>query len=335
MRSGLDARTLTTVGAPIKLPISGIGRWRLASSTSTLAFYSGPPADRLLTWVNRFGHEEPLSLGLTYPTDVALSPNGETVVVSEGRLNHLFWLGDLTRKTATRLTLDFHAHLPLFLPDGSGLVFRGGRTAPLTLHRLGLVGGIPEPLLPSTEEQAAFSWTPDGSTLLYSTLSSATGRDLLAMSWETRAVTPILRTRFDEDAPALSPDGRWLAYQSNETAAGRFEIYLQPYPGPGVRKVVSTDGGMLPTWSHDGRRLYWTGLPTDGGSAMWEADVRAGAAGPPRRLFSGIRCCGNRVYAVARDGRFLVIKNSEDQPVTSIGMILNWDVELRRMAAAR
>src|SRR5262249_23142657 len=106
------------------------------------------------------------------------------------------------------------------------------------------------------------SWTPDGSALAFVEAQRETGWDiwLLPLGGD-RQPRPLRQTRFYESHPAFSPDGRWLAYSSNES--GRLEVYVQPYPGPGVGKPISSGGGTAPAWSSNGREIFYMTLPTN------------------------------------------------------------------------
>ena len=145
------------------------------------------------------------------------------------------------------------------------------------------------------------------------------------------------RTRAADGAPQLSPDGRWMAYASEES--GRREIYVQAYPGPGGRWQISSDGGNEPLWSASGRELFYRS-----GDRMMAVDistVREFLAGKPRKLFEGsyVRAAGGYVraqYDVSPDGqRFLMLKAVEQitAPLTQIHVVLNWSDELKRRLA--
>ena len=144
-----------------------------------------------------------------------------------------------------------------------------------------------------------------------------------------RTPTPILETRYDDAYPDFSPDGRWLAYASDET--GRTEVYVQAYPGPGPRRQVSTSGGTGPAWSRDGRELFYTTTQTVGGQAtltkMMAVPVTLQptfTTGTPRQLFEGRYGAtgGIRSYDVTSDGRrFLMVQQKERPPLNAAEII--------------
>jgi hypothetical protein len=153
-----------------------------------------------------------------------------------------------------------------------------------------------------------------------------------------RKVQPFIATRFNEGGASFSPDGRWLAYVSNES--GRAEIYVQPYPGPGGKWQISTDGGTEPLWNRNGRELFYRS-----GNKMMAVQVTmqpAFTAGKPEVLFekeysaSEFPATGI-AYDVSADGqRFLMVKESEQATaLTQINVVLNWFEELKRLAPSK
>ena len=189
------------------------------------------------------------------------------------------------------------------------------------------------------------SWSPDGQTLAFVESRPETGRNLGSSLSGDRRPRAIIQTRFNEAYPDFSPDGRWLAYTSNES--GRNEVYVQPYPGPGPRQQVSTDGGTGPAWSRDGRELFYTTTTNDrrtghvhqddGRGRRVAADVhgRRAARALSRQLR---RLGGNRGYDVTADGRrFLMVQQKERPPVSASEMILvqNWLEELKARVPAK
>ena len=180
--------------------------------------------------------------------------------------------------------------------------------------------------------QVPLSWSPDGQLLAFLEINPTTQRDIWVLRLSDRKAQPFLQTRFNETAPRFSPDGRWLAYISDES--GRFEIYVQPYPGPGGKWQISTEGGTEPMWNPNGRELFYRS-----GDKMMAVDIASQpsfSAGTPRMLFEGryetpIVPIDN--YDVSLDGqRFLMLKPSEQAQAapTQINVVLNWFEELKR-----
>ena len=143
---------------------------------------------------------------------------------------------------------------------GLASCLRPSRNGPADLFEKAASGaGDDRPLLASGEPKSPLGWSPDGQWLLYSTRHPKTGLDLWAapMAGDRKPV-PVVQTPFDETAGQFSPDGRWVAYQSNESKP--VQIYIQPFPGPGGRRQVTTAGGSQPRWRPDGKELFYVGL---------------------------------------------------------------------------
>ncbi len=195
--------------------------------------------------------------------------------------------------------------------------------------------GTEEQLLTSQSLQIPASWSPDGHVLAYTEYNPITGWDIgtLAMEGE-RKPQPFLRTPFNESQARFSPDGRWLAYVSNES--GRDEVYVQPFPGPGGKWLISTEGGNEPVWNPSGRELFYRN-----GDKMMVVAVTttpAFSAAKPRLLFEGqyeTNPMPVPAYDVTPDGqRFVMIKGEREAAPTQLNVVLNWSDELRRLAPA-
>ena len=196
--------------------------------------------------------------------------------------------------------------------------------------------GSAEPLTTGPNLKNADSWSADGKLLAFSELSTTAGMDLLLLSMEgERAVRPLLRTPFNEWLAEISPDGRWMAYGSNED--GQPQVYVRPFPDVEQwKEQISTEGGDFPVWSPDGRELFYLS-----GQTMMVVSVDGATpftAGTPEPLFSRqyFTDQASRNYDVTRDGRFLMVKESEEgaetPPQTEIIVVENWFEELKRLA---
>jgi hypothetical protein len=160
----------------------------------------------------------------------------------------------------------------------------------------------------------------------YVDLDPATQSDIWAVSLQDRKPAPLVKTPFDEDNPAFSPDGKWLAYQSNQS--GSWEVYVQAYPSSGRRWSISNGGGTDPMWVSGGRELaYRNGQSVMSVSIQTSPEFRAG---DPAKLFE----TPDTLLDVLPDGRFLMIRVTPPPPVTSLNLIVNWFDELRRKTAA-
>ncbi|MBL8208644.1 MAG: PD40 domain-containing protein, partial [Blastocatellia bacterium] len=194
--------------------------------------------------------------------------------------------------------------------------------------------GQDETLWKSTNAKAALDWSADGQFILYRELHPQTNYDLWILPLEgERKPWPWLNTPFVEFTAKFAPDGKWIAYTSNET--GRSEIYLQAFvPGAlaaGGKWQISKNGGSQPQWRHDGRELYFFS-----GDKMMTVEVTLGAevkVGTPQELFSpsGIRAVPIAGYAKTGDGqRFLFVTSAEETSLPPFTVVLNWMAELKK-----
>jgi eukaryotic-like serine/threonine-protein kinase len=312
------------------------GRGGFAVSGSGLVAYrAGGDASRQLTWVDRTGKP----LGVAGEPDAndqqytELSSDGRRVAMQRSvQGNGDIWLLDLLRTGSTRLTFDpADEAAPTWSPDGRQIAFASNRTGPYNLHVKASNGlGAEERLGPQATNTAPQDWSPDGRWLLYSEVHPTTGRDLWALDMAATGRTPhmVATTRAEETMAEFSPNGRWVAYQSNESS--RFEVVVQPFPDASGKWQVSTSGGVAPRWRADGRELYF--LAPDG--TMMAAPVSAAGTsfevGTPEALFptrivEGGSTRNQPQYDLSRDGRFLINQPVQDATTAPITLLLNWN----------
>jgi serine/threonine-protein kinase len=318
------------------------------SANGSLAYAPGGSlgVGRRVVWVNRAGKVQPLSLPPRAYLHPRISPDARRLAIEVEGLNHDVYLYDIDRGTLTKMTFDGSSHSPLWTPDGQRLTYRSGMPQPFTMWSMPADRSGPAERLTSVgSQQSAASWSPDGRTVAYTQVSADTGGDIyvLEMGGE-RKPRVFAQSKFDEGSPKFSPDGRWIAYCSNES--GQNEIYVQAYPGPGPKIQVSVEGGSDPVWKRQGGELYYRN-----GDKMMAVTVVAGStltAGKPKLLWEahynqGMNSmCGapgptSSNYDVTADGqRFLMIQEGDrDAPATEIRVVLNWSEELRRLTAAK
>jgi Tol biopolymer transport system component len=234
------------------------------------------------------------------------------------------------------LTFDTNIdHWAIWSPDGNRIVFDSGRNGPHNLFQKSSTGaGIDEMLLESPDGQGAADWSADGRFVLYEQVSPKTGGDLWVLPMASGSKPqPFLTTPFEERNGQFSPDGRWVAYESNES--GRAEIYVRPFPGTGGQWQVSTAGGTQARWRNDGRELSYYIAPDGKLMAVSIAVKGTGATtavevGAPESLFPARTPTAFRrqQYDVSADGRFLVNASQEDATAPSITLLLNWKPKL-------
>jgi serine/threonine-protein kinase len=322
---------------------SGAADFDLAQN-GALAYITGSGIggnDRTLVWVDRQGHEELTGApqrAFAYPR---ISPDGNRVALDIRDQENDTWIWDFTRRTLLRLTFDPGINRGVaWSPDGKRVAFSAQRDGSENLYWQNADGtGTAERLTTESGVQFPVSFSPDGSYLLFNQ-PDAPPYDLGMVSMKGEHKTRmILNTPFNELNGEISPDGRWLAYESNES--GSVEIYVRPFPDINTgRWQVSTGGGTRPLWARNGRELFYLT-----GNKMMAVPVLAGSAfmaGAPQMLFQTnlLSPFAGRSYDVSPDGRrFLIIKDARATDASAapsqLVVVLNWMQELRRLVPLR
>ncbi|MET0280110.1 MAG: protein kinase [Steroidobacteraceae bacterium] len=314
------------------------------SAEGTLVYQARPQDDKgELTWVDRQGRATALGAPAKNYRYPRLSPDGTRVAIDVlDAADRDIWVWDIVRRTLERFTRDPAGNpIVTWSPDGRQLIFGSERSGVSNAYRQAADGsGEPERLLASDTLQMPISYTPDGQ-LLVSVGVAGQQRDIHLMNLDgQRRSQPLIHGPANELWAEVTPDGRWLAYDSDES--GQFEVYVRPYPDAyqGSRWQVSAAGGRQPVWSRNGRELFYR----DFSGALMAVPVAAGrsfAPGRPVRLFEAPGYLGagaqggGRTYDVAPDGsRFLMVRIGE-QPTTPLVVVVNWFEELRRLAPLR
>jgi serine/threonine-protein kinase len=310
----------------------------------TLVYVSGAAGSarsRTLVWVDRQGHETLLGAPPHNYTQPRISPDGSRVAVVAADENVDIWLWDIARATLTRVTSDSAVDAtPVWTLDGRQLIFNSNRTGTFNLFRQAADGtGAFERLTESPSTQVANALSPDGTRLVFTQTSPTTGPDLMALQLNgVHHVVPLVQTPFTELNGIVSPDGRWLAYEANDT--GSFEVYVRPFPDvTRGRWPVSTSGGRQPLWALSGQELFY--FAPDG--ALMRVAVASGLVwnpGAPTKLLDGRYDVDSgglpiRNYDVAADGqRFLMIKlggSDTSGAPPQLVVVQHFDEELKRL----
>lgn len=321
------------------------------SDTGALFYAPGsvePPDLSTIVSVNRQGVATPVQ-GLKRRSQlyVRVAPDGKRIAFSELYVEKDIWVFDTIRGTEDRQTYEGQNAAPLWSPDGSFLAFRSDRTGPLGLYLTKGLNTREVTPLTSGPNDTPSSWTPDGKQLIFtrgagSLATIGSGTDLYIVSIDhPNEVKPIVATDADERFPELSPDGKWLAYCSNET--GAFQIYVQPFPGSGKRVTLTSDGGQEPAWSRDGsNQLFYINR----GKMMSIHYTVAGSEFVPEMSvplfdvpFRGAGATIRIAYDVAPDGRFFGVVSAPDPAddrlkqiaPSTLRFILNWTTEVDRL----
>ncbi len=306
------------------------------SMEGTLAYVSASPRqfESRLVWVDRQGGVQPIPAPPRAYSGLALSRDGKQVAVNITSDTQQLWTYDLARETLTQLASGQGSSItPVWTPDGKRIAYRSNRGGGWNLFwRPSDGSGSEERLTTSDKLQIPSSFFPDGQLLAFVEENPTTGADIgvLQLGDPAREAKLFLQTPFNESSPQFSPDGRWLAYSSDES--GSSEIYVRPYPGTGGKWRVSSGGGIYPRWNANGRELLYIS-----GDKMMAVDVTTSpnfSAGTPRMVFGG----QDFSYGgdVSPDGqRLLLIKPVEQQQAaTQINIVLNWFEELKRRVPA-
>jgi eukaryotic-like serine/threonine-protein kinase len=340
---------LTGAAAPILEDVrqgtGGMSAYSLARDGSLVYVNGGEggASQRVtLNWVDRKGTEQPLPAPPHVYLNPRLSPDGRQVALDIVEADKWdVWIYDLMRDTLTRLTFEGINGFPVWTPDGEKVAYMSQRTGPPNIYWTPTDGSGAEERLTTVggTNQTPMSFSPDGRTLVYNQQDPKTGYDLWVLPLQGERKPQIfLQTPFNERSARLSPDGRWLAYVSDES--GRYEVYVRPFPGPGGKWQISTEGAAEVTWSPRVNELFFrTGKQRE---KMMVVDIQTQptfSAGKPRQLFEGPYANNAAAgawgpdYSIAPDGRrFLMLKPKEQQQtaLTQINVVLNWSEELKR-----
>jgi len=348
MAQAFDADSLNINGDPFPVAEQvdrlGLGRrdgMFSVSETGVLVYWSGSSASSQLIWFDRQGRQlSTVGPVGTYGTPW-LSHDEKRVTFGssepEGGGSDI-WLMELARGTPTRFTFDPAIELvPVWSPDGSRIVYSSDRDGPLNLYQRAANGaGEAEPL-PRNDNNNKLStdWSADGRFILFQVQDPRTNSDLWVLPLSgSQKPFPYLQTDFAEHQGRFSPDGKWVAYASNES--GSWQVYVQSFPALGSKWQVSNNGGAQPQWRRDGRELFYTSSDRK----LMAVDVKVNgstfSADVPKELFAlrlqTVNLPGPRnSFVASADGqRFLVASVPEERIRTPMTVVLNWTADLRR-----
>jgi len=300
-----------------------------------------PDQENTLVLLDRTGKAEPIASFKAPFFAPRFSPDGRRVAYASLGMEGHIWILDLNRGTSSKLTSEGLSEQSVWTPDGQRVTFDLVNTGVPNIYWQPVDGSSPiEQLTRGECFQWPGSWTPDGETLAFveDHADMETGYDIQLLHIRDRKVTPFLNSRFDEKYPEISPDGRWIAYTSDES--GRDEVYVQPFPGPGGKWQISNEAGDEPLWSRDGRELFYRQSYHQRDNQAFVVDVQTGpvfSASKPRLLFTAQGYSGMgpvRTWDISPDGRrFLVVKMEErkSRPVTELVLVQNWFEEIKRL----
>jgi eukaryotic-like serine/threonine-protein kinase len=312
------------------------------SETGVLVFRSGAINSNQLIWFDRSGKQLSVLTPPGFYNAPSLSPDETNVAVS--RLDRQtgtpsdIWLIDLERGTQMRLTTDPAGDsFPAWSPRGDRVAFVSTRNGATSIYQKPSNGiSTEEPLVSSAQLKFNPHWSSNGQSIIYSQLNPKTNVDLSLLSLAgEKNPTSFVQTDFIEAQARFSPNGRWIAYISNET--GKFEVYVESFPATGTKVAISIGGGSQPQWRADGRELYYYTPARKLMAVEVNAEGPTFKVGEARPLFE-IRVIaveqsfpGNGYYTVTHDGkRFLVTSLAEATERQQINVILNWTADLKK-----
>jgi eukaryotic-like serine/threonine-protein kinase len=300
-----------------------------ASQNGTLAYASGSSRDSRVVWVDRTGRETGVVASGPGWRDVALSPDGSRLAAQriQSGSNDL-WTIDLTRGVPSRFTFSPDADDdPVWSPDGHTIAYSSLHDGVPGVYRKSVDGGSEELLFSSRTPVHPTTWSPDGRVVLFDQIDPVTASDVWVLPAQGGQPRAYLHSEFSESDAHVSPDGRWLAYVSDES--GRNEVYVQRFPEPGQKIQVTTDGGDSPRWAPEGGALYF--LSVDRRLMSAPIQMNPLRVGEPVSLFATSVGLGTNRYAVTRDGRHFVLSlGTAKANAAPLVVVLGWMRQLHR-----
>jgi serine/threonine protein kinase/dipeptidyl aminopeptidase/acylaminoacyl peptidase len=335
-----DAEALQVRGDPVVLPERGISMSAVVtrshftvSASGALLYQMGKLEDETqMVWYDRSGKELGVAGPLQPYSSLSLSPDGNRIAASTGMASSSVWIHDGDRDVRTRLTVGEYDLWPVWSRDGKSIAFSSRRRDFPDIYIRDVATGTERAVVVSEEDKIATSWSPDGSLLFYQAAGLPSGTDIRYVTVADGKSHSYAATQFQESSAKMSPDGKWIAFQSDES--GQQEVYVAPFPPTGAKWTVSQNGGISPRWRGDGRELFFI-HPAD--QQVMAVPVEPGATpeiGKPVPLFR-LRASASAVpWDVSADGqRIIAAVRRGPEPIREpMTLVQNFDVALREAA---
>jgi serine/threonine-protein kinase len=321
---------------------SGAGQFQFSSSGQLLYASGGifPDPETHTAWLDQAGKVKPVAALDRKPIiSVRLSPDGKSFVYRTFCKKAEIWVYDTGRGTSRILTQGGRAMFMSWTPDGGRITCAYSKAGVPNIFWVPTDGsGVLEPLIRSENTLQAGSWSSDGRYFLYIEAHPTQDKNIWVFDKDEKKSVPLFASDYDESYPEFSPDGRYLAYCTDET--GHMEVYVTTFPVPSRKILVSTEGGVAPVWASNGQRLYYWSSDWNKLMAVEVTTDPTFIAGTPHYLFDfPLRSASYlRPYDITRDGtRFLVVGREEVKPVEGTRLILvqNWFEEVKRLVPAK
>jgi serine/threonine protein kinase/Tol biopolymer transport system component len=331
---GFDAERLEVKGTPIPV-IEGVmtgasnGDADFAvSNNGTLVFQPGTLTSfqRNLVWMDRSGKATNITPDVKPYASPALSPDGKHIALTLEGSTFDVWVYDLERDALTKVSFGGDDYQPLWSPDGKMLAYSSSKSGHMQLYlKHGVLQGEESMLTDGPETKALCAWTPDGREMIFGRQNKDTGWDIYAVTVEgDHKVRPLVVAPFNQGRAHVSPDGKWMAYVSDESGQG--EVFVQSLSDPNTRVQISTEGGTDPRWAGHNELLYRSK------TRLMSVKFSPGgelSPGKPVLLFEDKAAWTG--YDVAPDGRLVVVRDATDNAAgTQINVVLHWFEELKQ-----
>jgi len=320
-----NAALLTVTGEPTA--ISGAETQFYTVTNRVLIYNGGLPLTSQLTWFDRTGRVLGRVGNPAVQGEIALSPDATKVATSVTRNSRIVEVIDTEQNVSTKLTEDsLAASNPLWSPDGKHIVMSVRREGRVDLYRVVANGGGPPQLLLKATAYPQ-SWSRDDTLLYAGAPDSVSPTDLFTLRFGESSAKPVpyVTGPASQRQAQFSPDGRWVAYVSDDS--GTFEVYASSFPDAAISKTtISNGGGRMPRWSRDGKELFFISADNTIVSVPITSTATQLMTGPRKPLFKAPMARGSlgAVWDVARDGRFLINVSVDQAKAPPARLVMNW-----------